>query len=117
MFLARPLWQEIIVDVIMPNGAITPVYIEKKTAPATRPGQPKSEAQSIVSALRLEVLDGRGFWQQIFYDDKLEPLKMTVRQENTLTLQRATEDQVAEAFPERADLVRNRTQLLDGEGL
>ncbi len=109
--------QEIIVDVIMPNGTIAPIYIEKINAPATRPGKPMSEAQSIVSALRLEILDGRGFWQQVYYDDKLEPLKMTVRQENTLTLQRATENQVAEAFPERADLVRNRTQLLDEVGL
>ena len=105
--------QEIILDVILSNGTIAPVYIEKKTVTANQPSS-QTSSQPIVAALRLEVLDGRGFWQQNVYDDEGQPVKTTLGRENTLVLQRATEEQVAQAFPERADVVRSRNKLLEG---
>lgn len=96
--------REIVVDVIRPEGAIVPVYIEKMI-----------EADG--NSLKLEVLDGLGYRQQIYYDDAKRPAKIVVEQQDSYTLKRATADEIAKTFPERAELVLKQDQILDREGI
>jgi hypothetical protein len=100
--------RQAIVDVIRSEGTVVPVYIEKM--------EPTKE-QAADYALRLELLDGRDHWQQIYYDSSKEPTKILVEQENTYTLKRADANEIATTFPERANLVRDRHQLLNREEL
>jgi hypothetical protein len=100
--------QAIIIDVIRSDGTITPVYVEKM-APAGE--------QADTNAVRMEWLDGRGLWQQIYYDSSNKPVKVVFGRESTYTLNRADANQIAEKFPERAYLIRDRDLLLNREGL
>ncbi len=100
--------QAIVIDVIRSDGTIAPMYVEKM-APAA--GQADS------NAIRVEWLDGRGLWQRIYYDSLKKPVKMVLGWESTYTLNRADANEIAETFPERAYLVRDRDQILDCEGL
>ncbi len=99
--------QAIVVDVIRSDGTISPVYVEKM---APTGGQADS------NAVRVEWLDGRGLWQQIYYDSSKKAIRTILGRESTYTLNRADANQIAEAFPERAYLVRDRSQLLDRDG-
>jgi len=99
--------QAIVIDVIRSDGTITPVYVEKM-APA------KGETDS--NAVRVEWLDGRGLWQQVYYDGSKKPVRMVIGREDTYMLNRADANEIAETFPERAYLVRDRSQLLDRDG-
>jgi hypothetical protein len=101
--------EEIIVDVIRSDGTVAPVYIEKISPTVAR--------QAYAYALRFEILDGRGYWQQIYYDQAKQPAKILLGQDTIFTFQHATANQIAEAFPERADIVRNQRQFLEREGI
>ncbi len=95
--------QEIIIDVVRPEGNIVPVYIEKVIGPDS-------------NSLKLEVLDGSGYQQQVYYNNTAEPVKKVIeQQQTTYTLNLATAEQIAKAFPERADLVFRR--VLSREGI
>ncbi|MFH1371518.1 MAG: hypothetical protein ABII09_09580 [Planctomycetota bacterium] len=94
--------REIVIDVIRSEGVITPVYIEKII-------------ESDSNSLKLEVLDGSGYRQQIYYDDAGQSVKIVLEQQGTYTLNRATADEIAKTFPERANLVLK--QDLGREGI
>ncbi|MCJ7730304.1 MAG: hypothetical protein MUO27_10575 [Sedimentisphaerales bacterium] len=98
--------QAIVVDVIRSDGTITPVYVEKMAPTGGR-------ADS--NAVRVEWLDGRGLWQQVYYDSSKKVVRTILGRESTYTLNRADANEIAETFPERAYLVRDRSQLLDRE--
>ena len=108
--------QQIIVDLIRPDGTITPMLIEK-LEPAKKPAQARQDEQPASYALRTEMLDGRGHWQKIYYDGNKQIIRVLLGQGNTYTLRRADANEITKMFPERADLVRNQGQLLDRDGL
>ncbi len=93
--------REIVIDVIRPEGNIVPVYIEKIN-------------QADSNSIKLEVLDGHGYRQQIYYDDAKQPTKIVLEQDGTYTLNRATAEQIAKTFPERADLVLKQDLSREG---
>lgn len=112
--------QEIIIDVIRSDGTIVPAYIEKtgrvpRPFDSTQGGIGSGQADN--NSIRMEVLDGRGHWQQIYYDNDKQPTKILLGQDGTYTLMRADANEIAEKFPERADLVFNQGRLLDREEL
>jgi hypothetical protein len=96
--------REIVIDVIRSDGVIVPVHVEKTIEPDG-------------NSLKLEVLDGRGYRQQIYYDGAKRPVKVVLEQETTYTLNRATAEQIAKTFPERAELVLKQDRLLDRDEL
>ena len=96
--------REMIIDLIRSDGVITPVYIEMVN-------------QSDGNSIKLEVLDGRGYRQQICYDDTKQPIKIVVEQEDKYMLNRATAEEIAKTFPERAELVLKQDQPFDREGI
>jgi hypothetical protein len=98
----------IVVDLIGPDGIIMPIYVEKI----------KLTGQQVDgNSLRVEFLDGHGYWQQIYYDSSKEPVKTVLSQESTYTLNRADANQISKLFPERANLIRDAGRLIDREEL
>jgi hypothetical protein len=90
--------KEIVVDMIEANGKITPTLIsriEVADDPAT------DDDTSYI--LKMEFLDGRGFYQLVYFNDKMRPYKKLVRQEDVYIFTSTTIDDIKKIFPERAD--------------
>ena len=100
--------QSFIIDIIRPDGAVMPVYIEKSP-----PAKDRTDSNSI----RLEWLDGRNYWQQIYYDSSKKPEKIMLGQEATYTLNVSDANEITKLFPERANLVRDKSPLLNRDGI
>ena len=96
--------QAVIIDVIRSEGIIMPAYIEK---------MPPAKGQTDSNSVRMEWLDGRGYWQQTYYDNSKKPTKIVLGQESTYTLSPTDANEIMKIFPERADLVRDKKQLLN----
>ena len=96
--------QAVIIDVIRSEGIITPAYVEK---------MPPAKGQTDSNSVRMEWLDGRGYWQQTYYDSSKKATKIMLGQESTYTLSPADANEIMKIFPERADLVRDKNQIID----
>ena len=96
--------QAVIIDVIRSEGIITPAYVEK---------MPPAKGQTDSNSVRMEWLDGRGYWQQTYYDSSKKATKIMLGQESTYTLSSADANEIMKIFPERANLVRDKNQILD----
>ena len=94
----------VIIDVIRSDGIITPAYVEK---------MPPAKGQADSNSVRMEWLDGRGYWQQTYYDNSKKATKIMLGQESTYTLSPADANEIMRIFPERANLVRDKNQILD----
>jgi hypothetical protein len=90
----------ILIDVITSNGTISPLYAEKI--------EPADDVNQVIN---VELLNGRGIRQQIYYDRAKNPIKTVFEQDGILTS--STAEEIAKLFPERANLVLNRDQLLN----
>ncbi len=100
--------QSFIIDIIKSDGAVMPVYIEKSP-----PAKNRTDSNSV----RLEWLDGRNYWQQIYYDSSKKPEKMMLGQETTYTLNVSDANEITKLFPERANLVHDKSPLLNHDGI
>jgi hypothetical protein len=98
----------VIIDVIRSDGIIAPAYVEK---------MPPAKGETDGYSVRMEWLDGRGYWQQTYYDSSKKEVKITLGQENTYTLSSVDANEIIRIFPERANLVRDKNQILDRKGL
>jgi hypothetical protein len=96
--------QAVIIDVIRSDGIIMPAYVDKI---------PPAKGQTDSNSVRMEWLDGRGYWQQTYYDSSKKATKIMLGQENTYTLSPADANEIMKIFPERADLIRDKNQILD----
>ena len=96
--------QAVIIDVIRSEGIIMPAYVEK---------MPPAKGQTDNNSVRMEWLDGRGYWQQTYYDSSKKTTKILLGQESTYTLSPADANEIMRIFPERADFVRDKKQLID----
>jgi hypothetical protein len=61
----------------------------------------------------MEWLDGRGYWQQTYYDNSKKPTKIVLGQESTYTLSPTDANEIMKIFPERASLVSDKNQVLN----
>jgi hypothetical protein len=100
--------QAFVIDIIRSDGDIIPAYIEK---------YPPIKGQTDSNSIRLELQDGRNHSQQTYYNSEKKPAKIVLTQESTYTLNRTDVNEIATIFPERANLVNDKKQLLDREGL
>jgi hypothetical protein len=96
--------QAVIIDVVRSEGIITPAYIEK---------MPPAKGQTDSNSVRMEWLDGRGYWQQTYYDTSKKAVKIVLGQKSTYTLSPADANEIIKIFPERADFVRDKNKVLD----
>jgi hypothetical protein len=96
--------QAFIIDVIRSDGIVMPAYVEK---------MPPAKWQTDSNSTRMEWLDGRGYWQQTYYDSSKKAAKIMLGQESTYTLSSVDANEIMRIFPERANLVRDKNQILD----
>ena len=94
----------VIIDVVRSEGIVTPIYIEKISA---------TTGQTDGNSIKTEWLDGRNYKEQTYYDDSKKRVKIVLEQESTYTLNRSDANEIIRIFPERANLVRDKNQILD----
>ncbi|MGD0078144.1 MAG: hypothetical protein ABSB91_05920 [Sedimentisphaerales bacterium] len=94
----------ILIDIIRSDGTISPLYAEKAEL-----------AQDANQVIKVELLDGRGIRQQIYYDNSKNLIKTVFEQSGVLT--RSTAEEIAKLFPERAYIILGRNRLFESEGI
>jgi hypothetical protein len=98
VFLDQVLWKmlnsnqkEIIVDVVDPNGRITPTSVSRTEA-----------GKDAAYAFELRFLDGRNFSERVFLDEQRQIYRLLLHQEDTYSFERTSAESVAGEFPEHA---------------
>jgi hypothetical protein len=107
--------EEIIMDIIDADGDILPLLVSKIDKDDSTIRQFFSKAadySEIALALRLELLDGRGFSEQVYLDKQGRVLKRLLRREGVYIFERTDADTVLKQFPERAEYILKRSRLL-----
>ena len=97
---------EIIVDIIEANGKIMPMLasgIEAKKDITT---------EEAAYLLKLELLDGRGFFEQVYLNDQKQIYKRLVQQEEAYILESTTAEDIIRKFPERAEYILRTNEML-----
>jgi hypothetical protein len=97
--------KEIFVDIIGADGKITPALISKTETPRTSALQNQNGTDATVDettyVFKVELLDGRGFSEQVYLDNQKQILRRLLHQENTYTLERTTAEDILREFPEQ----------------
>ncbi|MCK4753214.1 MAG: hypothetical protein KAS75_07190 [Planctomycetes bacterium] len=88
--------EKFIIDIIQPDGTITPALISK------------DETQQTPYALKLQLLDGSGFFEKVYLDDQMQISKAILQQDTVYLLERTDKETVLAQFPERADYLLQR---------
>jgi len=96
--------EKILIDIIGSDGKILPAQITKVT-PAVMLAGDKSQP------LRVELLDGRNFSRQIYFDDQYKVSTQRLDYETTYLLERTTAEQLLTHFPERADIILKKEKF------
>jgi hypothetical protein len=99
--------KEIIIDKIEANGKITPTFISR-----IEPGDDSAADNEAAYILKLEFLDGRDFYQLIYFNDRKQPYKKLLRQENVYVLTSTTIEDIKKEFPERADILPDANKMI-----
>ena len=122
-------YEKIFVDIIKADGTILPALISRIETPRrfaslaplcllsqtargvtrvqvqNRNSGPAIVEEETAYAFRMELLDGRGFSQQLYLDEQRRISKALLRQESIYSLERTTVENILEHFPEKADYV------------
>jgi hypothetical protein len=102
--------KKIFVDVIISR-------IEAEDAAALHLFGKTGTQEGITYALKVEPLDGQGFSEQVYLDDRGRISKRLLQQESIYTLERTSMEDISRQFPERADYIKNKmleqNQLLE----
>jgi hypothetical protein len=97
--------KEILVDIIEADGKITPALISKTETPRPSALQNRSGADAAVEeaayVFKVELLDGRGFSEQVYLDDQRQISRRLLQQEDTYTLERTVAENILREFPEQ----------------
>ncbi len=92
-------YEKIVIDIIQPDGTITPTLISK------------IETQQTPYALKLQPLDGSGFLENIYFDNQMQISKAIFQQDAAYMLERTTKENIITQFPERAEYLLQRPPL------
>jgi hypothetical protein len=92
--------KEIVIDFIEANGKIIPTLIAVTEAAEDMPAD-----EDAAYVFELELLDGRGFTERIYLDDRKQAYKRLARQDNIYILERTDAESIAREFPEHAEHV------------
>ena len=99
--------KEIFVDIVGADGKILPVLIyriEDKDIGAD---------EKAAYVFRVELLDGRGFSELVYFDDEKQIFKRLIRHEGVYVLERSSSESILREFPERADYILKRKKMLE----
>ena len=97
----------IIVDLIEANGKIIPTLIAAVVA-----AEDLNADEDTAYVFELELLDGRGFIERIYMNDRKQIYKRLARQDNEYILERTDAKSIAIEFPEYAEFVLRNNQIL-----
>jgi hypothetical protein len=93
--------ERVFVDIIQAEGTILPVLISK----AERGDFAADE--DVANVLTVEFLDGQGFSEWLYLDEKRRISKRFLRHGGTYLIERTGAENIAKQFPERADYILN----------
>jgi hypothetical protein len=99
--------KQIIFDKIDADGEIVPTLvsvIEDKESIIT--------GEDADYVMKLDFLDGRGFFELVFLNDKKQILEVIVQQEKRYTIKKTSREVIVREFPERADFILQRSKTL-----
>jgi len=100
--------RELIVDLIMidhADGEIVPTLVSVMDSP----DQTEKNARYL---FKVEFLDERGFFEQIYLDDSGRTYKIMVQVDQAYVIERSSFKKLTELFPERADVILQKKSML-----
>jgi len=97
--------KEVIVDVIEATGRIMPTHIS-----SAEPDESTAD-NGISYKVKIEPLDGKGFYQWVYLDDKKLISESISREERIYVFESVTPDEAVRLFPERAEHILNSERL------
>ena len=100
--------KKLIVDIIVPDGTITPVLISKIEAEDTTAAE-----EDAAYALRMELLNNRGFSELAYFDSQKQISKRLLQQKELYILERTDAENILREFPERAAYILQRNKTLE----
>jgi len=99
--------KEIVVDIIEAAGKITPTLISRidleKDAAADK---------DVAYVFEQELLDRRGFSEQVYLDNQKQVYRRVAQQENIYILERTSAENIIREFPEHAEHILRNKQML-----
>ena len=98
---------QIIVDIIESGGKITPTLIA-----AIEVAKDLTADEDAAYAFMLELLDGRGYSEKIYLNDRKQIYLKLARQDNIYILERAEVESVVREFPEHAENILRNNRML-----
>ncbi len=99
--------EEIVVDMVEAHGKITPMFVSKIKAAKDNAG-----GQDAAYVFKLELLDGRGFYEQVYLDEQKQIYKMLLQQQEMYIVERRTAEDIIREFPGYAQYVLRSHQML-----
>jgi hypothetical protein len=107
--------QEVLVDIIDADGKIIPALFSQVEASHSFVSQNNSgKAGESAYVFKVELLDGRGFFEQVYLDAGRRISRRLLQQENAYTLERASAEDILRAFPERSGyILHRRDEMMD----
>lgn len=104
-------YKKIIVDIIEPDGKITPALVSKNDSEAISGAAGSAGStpdKKPAYALRMELLDGRGFFEEVSFDDNKQISKRLLHHKETYAFERTTSEEVLKQFPEQAEYILHK---------
>jgi hypothetical protein len=98
---------QIIVDIIEAGGKIIPTHIA-----AIEVAQDITDDEDAAYAFKLELLDGRGYSEKIYLNDRKQIYLRLARQDNIYILERTEIESIVNEFPEHAEHILRNNQML-----
>ena len=98
--------KKILVDIIDAEGAIIPAVISRIEGQ-----QPPAAEEEAAYVLKVELLDGQGFSEQVYLDSQRQVSKRLLQQESIYTIERSSAENVLKQFPKRADFILRKKML------
>ena len=98
---------QIIVDIIESGGKIIPTHIA-----AIEVAKDLTADEDAAYTFMLELLDGRGYSEKIYLNDRKQIYLRLARQDNIYILERAEVESIVNEFPEHAEHILRNNQML-----
>ncbi|MDD5326592.1 MAG: hypothetical protein PHY02_02115 [Phycisphaerae bacterium] len=102
--------KEILVDIIEADGEIIPACIRRAETPNSFDSQNQSGGIDVAGeepahVFSIELLDGRGFSEQVYLDGQMQVLRILLRHENIYILERTSTENLLKEFPEQGSYI------------
>lgn len=104
--------KEIFMDIIEADGKITPALVSRIDTPRPFALQNRSSGAAVTQeeaayVFRVELLDGRGFSEQVYLDDQRRISRRLLKQEG-ISLERTSTENILREFPEQGSYILQR---------